>query len=466
MRSSHVIINLLLAILVLLQCDDRSATAFQQQSCSPPFFLPRTRRRPNEREASRVPAAAAVSPRRESPTQRTNNRPPRRLWAKPAEEENNSITDPTEAAASPSSPLSSSPVESSSSSTLLLLEPDSLESRHLVVNALGLSETQFGQLVQLSHLICEWNDRINLVSRKDCTPALVWTRHVLPSVAAYGITKVATTGQNPLSTAQSVVDVGTGGGFPGLPLAISYPNAQFVLLDSVGKKLMAVRDMAQRLGLNNVETHHGRAEEYRPPNGRRFDVATGRSVSNVPQFCSWMHHLVGGHLLYWIGDSSTALGGEEASAGKIGGKIGGGGGIPANVVAECTHMAMVESLLHNAISTDKRILVIEREGVQRLARQKPFDNNAPGTAAVRSSPHRRSAAGNHNNEPQKPSRRRPQGVAPSRSTAAAPTTFRAASRATWQRPAVRTMTTNDPDGGGASSDRFRRYDSRDAPSPR
>ena len=187
---------------------------------------------------------------------------------------------------------------------------------------------QYAQLVHLSDLVWEWNGRINLVSRKECDTALkVWDRHVVPSVVgglrAWNELPSFNHNNNNKQPIRRVVDVGTGGGFPGLPLAICFPQVHFTLVDSVGKKLVAVQDMVDELQLSNVDIVHGRAESLPQQQQRQFDVALGRSVSALPQFCSWMHHLLsfptsdddddpgqdsttrsstgGGHLLYWIG---------------------------------------------------------------------------------------------------------------------------------------------------------------------
>ena len=187
--------------------------------------------------------------------------------------------------------------ENNNNALASLSYPTSPESQTLCLETLSITPEQYKQLQKLASLVVEWNERINLISRKDCSVSVVWERHILPSISI----KAWKTDDNPLHTAKTSVDVGTGGGFPGLPLAIIYPDIDFVLLDSVGKKLTAVGDMADELGLDNVQTHHGRAEEL---TNVQFDVATGRSVSALPQFCTWMHHLVKpstGNLLYWIG---------------------------------------------------------------------------------------------------------------------------------------------------------------------
>ena len=183
---------------------------------------------------------------------------------------------------------------SAESSALVLIDPYSSTARTLCTDHLGLTQQQFEQCQGLCDALVEWNARINLISRKDCNEAVVFTRHLLPSLCAPSTYFHADT---------TVLDVGTGGGFPGLPLAIQYPETNFVLLDSVGKKLKAVKAIAESLGLDNVVgIHHGRVEDY-PADS--VDVVTGRSVTAVPQFCAWTQHVLKNNddsrMLYWTG---------------------------------------------------------------------------------------------------------------------------------------------------------------------
>ncbi|GKY92695.1 hypothetical protein MPSEU_000239700 [Mayamaea pseudoterrestris] len=189
--------------------------------------------------------------------------------------------------------------------------------------SLGLTEEQYTKLDQLCSLVLDWNQKINLVSRQHAEPSVVWEKHILPSLAALACLREHTK-DNGDSLTMKIIDVGTGGGFPGLPLAIACPESRFCLLDSVGKKLIAVQNMAEQLELTNVQTHHGRAEAYTgllEQNGSHslFDVATSRSVSALPNVCTWMHHLLEpktGELLYWIGDSETEVA-KDASLNDI-----------------------------------------------------------------------------------------------------------------------------------------------------
>ncbi len=130
------------------------------------------------------------------------------------------------------------------------------------------------QFAALPGLYGEWNDKINVVSRKDIDNLM--SHHVLHSLA---IAKVM-----PFKSMARVMDVGTGGGFPGIPLAILFPDVQFVLVDSIGKKIKVVSDVAQQLGLKNVTALHTRAEQVEG----RFDFVVSRAVTNLSDFTKWV----------------------------------------------------------------------------------------------------------------------------------------------------------------------------------
>jgi len=136
-----------------------------------------------------------------------------------------------------------------------------------------LSRAQKEQFSQLGSLYAGWNERINVISRKDIEA--LYLRHVLHSL---GIAKV----QDFLPGAR-VLDIGTGGGFPGIPLAIMFPETKFVLVDSIGKKIKVVGEIARELELENVEAIHGRAEKQKG----QFDFIVSRAVTNMTDFVKW-----------------------------------------------------------------------------------------------------------------------------------------------------------------------------------
>lgn len=130
----------------------------------------------------------------------------------------------------------------------------------------------------------DWNQRMNLTAIRERGAQV--TKHLLDSLTI-----------QPYLRGTRVVDVGTGAGFPGLPLAIANPQRQFMLLDSTAKKLKFIDHVAQTLGLGNVQTVHTRAEDYRPD--ERFDIVVSRAVGPVVRFMNWSNHLCagGGRLL-------------------------------------------------------------------------------------------------------------------------------------------------------------------------
>lgn len=137
-----------------------------------------------------------------------------------------------------------------------------------------LSEEQLKQFAMLDSLYKEWNAQINVISRKDIDE--LYLKHVLHSLA---IAKVVH-----FKDSTRILDVGTGGGFPGIPLAILYPNCQFVLVDSIGKKIKVVNEIADRLGLANVKAYHQRAEDV----SGQFDFVVTRAVTRIANFLPWV----------------------------------------------------------------------------------------------------------------------------------------------------------------------------------
>ncbi len=139
-----------------------------------------------------------------------------------------------------------------------------------------LTEQQLSQFKMLLPLYVEWNQKINVVSRKDIEE--LYLRHVLHSL---GIAKVQL-----FKSGSTILDVGTGGGFPGIPLAILFPETQFYLVDSIGKKIKVVNEVAAAVGLTNVKATHTRAEDV----NKQFDFIVSRAVTQMETFVSWVRH--------------------------------------------------------------------------------------------------------------------------------------------------------------------------------
>jgi 16S rRNA (guanine527-N7)-methyltransferase len=140
----------------------------------------------------------------------------------------------------------------------------------------NLTEIQQQQFAQLQGLYEHWNAQINVISRKDID--LLYERHVLHSL---GIAKVMA-----FKPKTTIMDVGCGGGFPGIPLAILFPESNFYLVDSIGKKIKVVNEIVAALGLENVEAEHKRAEEV----PHKFEFIISRAVTEFPVFYRWVQN--------------------------------------------------------------------------------------------------------------------------------------------------------------------------------
>ena len=141
------------------------------------------------------------------------------------------------------------------------------------------TSVQLHQLEQLGPLYTEWNEKINVISRKDIDA--LYERHVLHSLSIAAVGNFA--------KGSTVIDIGTGGGFPGLPLAIFFPEVEFHLVDSIAKKLKVVEAIAHSIGLKNLTTQHTRAEEIK---NRKFDFAVSRAVAPLKELWSWSKPLL------------------------------------------------------------------------------------------------------------------------------------------------------------------------------
>lgn len=138
----------------------------------------------------------------------------------------------------------------------------------------NLTERQKEQFAALPDLYNDWNSKINVISRKDMDNFV--EHHVLHSLA---IAKVVQ-----FKTMCDIMDLGTGGGFPGIPLAIMFPDSNFYLVDSIGKKIKVVKDVAEQLQLKNVTAEQIRAEQVQ----RDFDFVVSRAVTDLSQFAGWV----------------------------------------------------------------------------------------------------------------------------------------------------------------------------------
>ncbi len=141
-----------------------------------------------------------------------------------------------------------------------------------------LSETQQQQFAALGELYAEWNNKINVISRKDIEE--LYPHHILHCL---GIAKIID-----FAPGARVLDLGTGGGLPGIPLAILFPQTQFTLIDGTGKKILVVSEIAKAIGLENVDARHARAEELK----EKFDFVVCRAVAAIDKLVLWSQPLL------------------------------------------------------------------------------------------------------------------------------------------------------------------------------
>lgn len=151
--------------------------------------------------------------------------------------------------------------------------------QHINTYFTEFSDKQKSQLEQLLPLYSDWNEKINVISRKDMEQFYI--HHVLHSLS------IATIFQ--FTPGNQILDLGCGGGFPGVPLAIFFPETQFLMVDSVGKKLKVIEAVASAIGLNNIETRHTRVEDIKD---RKFDTVISRAVAPLKDLWRWSKPLL------------------------------------------------------------------------------------------------------------------------------------------------------------------------------
>lgn len=142
----------------------------------------------------------------------------------------------------------------------------------------NLSDNQVYQFEQLETLYTEWNSKINVISRKDIDE--LYLKHILHSL---GIAKIIE-----FNPDTKVLDVGTGGGFPGIPLAILFPEVRFHLVDSINKKLKVINAVCESIKLSNIKTTHSRVEAI----DEKYDFIVSRAVTAMPEFVSWVKNKI------------------------------------------------------------------------------------------------------------------------------------------------------------------------------
>ncbi len=162
-----------------------------------------------------------------------------------------------------------------------------------------LTDSQYQLLELLKEHILEWNDKINLISRKDTDAIAV--NHILHSLAIVKYTTFA--------DGTKILDVGTGGGFPGLPLAIMFPKVDFLLIDSTGKKIKVVEEFINKTSLSNAKAKKIRAEQVK----NKFDFVVSRAVAAMPKFLEWTEEKISSHNRNSLKNGIIALKGGDLS---------------------------------------------------------------------------------------------------------------------------------------------------------
>lgn len=161
------------------------------------------------------------------------------------------------------------------------------------------NKEQIRQLAALAQLYKDWNEKINVISRKDMDS--LYERHVLHSLAIAAAAN--------FNEGAEIIDIGTGGGFPGIPLAIYFPGVQFLLADSIGKKLKVVAAVAEAIGLKNISVRHSRVEDIKD---RKFDFAVSRAVAPLGDLWRWAKPVLRtGHMSEEYGNGLICLKGGD-----------------------------------------------------------------------------------------------------------------------------------------------------------
>jgi 16S rRNA (guanine527-N7)-methyltransferase len=224
-----------------------------------------------------------------------------------------------------------------------------------------LTELQLKQLTALEELYRKWNQKINVISRKDIDG--LYENHVLHSLSIAAAVDLLPISFEPGS---GIIDIGTGGGFPGIPLAIYFPEVKFHLVDSIAKKIKVVNDIVDTIGLNNVTSQHTRAEEIKD---RKFDFVISRAVAPLKELWKWskllLRHKVQGTRLKEQGSRHKVQGSrlKEHEGSRDGGLICLKGGDLALEISESgTHPRVIEivEIFRESYFEDKYLLYVQK----------------------------------------------------------------------------------------------------------